>query len=253
VILEPGLADEDFAEMAAQGVWLAKAGMGNFRPSRDVAPYTRMAQAHGFKVMCHTGGESIPDSSPVTADDLLEIAPDVSGHVNGGTTSLPDEDLERVVASGIALQICQAGNLRSALRIVELAREADALDRVLAASDTPTGTGMMPLATLKSVVELASLGGVAPEVAWCFGTGNVKRAYDLPAGVLEEGAFADLLVLDAPMSSAAPDALGAIARGDIPGIGAMATDGVVRFVRSRNTAPAGRMPVLRTAREPARA
>ena len=90
-------------------------------------------------------------------------------------------------------------------------------------------------------------------MAICFGTGNVQRAYDLPAGMLAEGAVADLLVLDAPMSSAAPDALGAIARGDIPGIGALATDGVVRFVRSRNTAPAGRMSVLHEAREPARA
>src|SRR5215212_2339428 len=28
VILEPGLVDEDFADIAAQGVWLAKAGFG---------------------------------------------------------------------------------------------------------------------------------------------------------------------------------------------------------------------------------
>src|SRR6266851_5605938 len=30
IILEPGLADSDFAEMQKQGVWLAKAGFGNF-------------------------------------------------------------------------------------------------------------------------------------------------------------------------------------------------------------------------------
>jgi enamidase len=115
LILEPGLVEDDFRELAEQGVWQAKAGMGNFAPSRDVAPLVRLAQKHGFKVMCHTGGVSIPGSSPVTADDLLEIGPDVAGHVNGGTTSLRDEDLPRVVASGIALQICQAGNLRSAI------------------------------------------------------------------------------------------------------------------------------------------
>lgn len=244
IILEPGLVEEDFAELAAEGVWQAKAGMGNFHPSRDVAPLVRAAQAHGFKVMCHTGGESIPDSSPVTADDLLEIRPDVSGHVNGGTTSLPDEDLPRVVASGIALQICQAGNLRSALRVLELAGEQDALERVLVASDTPTGTGMMPLAVIKSVVELASLGGVAPEVALCFATGNVQRVYDLEAGVLGDGAVADLILIDAPGSSAAGDALGAIRRGDLPSISSMVTDGIVRFVRSRNTPPPKRMPRL---------
>lgn len=254
LILEPGLTEEDFAELAAEGVWQAKAGMGAFRPSRDVAPYVRLAQGHGFKVMCHTGGESIPDSSPVTADDLLEIRPDVAGHVNGGTTSLPDEDLPRVVESGIALQICQAGNLRSALRIVELAGELGALDRVLAASDTPTGTGMMPLAVIKSIVELASLAGLKAETSLCFATGNVARAYGLEAGMLREGAPADLILLDAPMSSVADGPLRAIERGDIPSITAVVTDGRLRIVRSRNTAPPKRLPVLEPrSREEARA
>ncbi len=194
--------------------------------------------------MCHTGGESIPDSTPVTADDLLEIAPDVSGHVNGGTTALPDADLERVVASGIALQICQAGNLRSALEVVRLAAEQGVLERVLVASDTPTGTGMMPLAVIKSVVELASLGGINPAIALCFATGNVRRAYDLEAGVLQAGAPADLILLDAPMSSEGDGPLGAIAKGDLPSITSLVTDGVVRFLRSRNTPPPRHMPRL---------
>ena len=246
VILEPGLSDDDFAEMAAEGVWQAKAGMGHFKPSRDVEPYVRMAQAHGFKVMCHTGGESIPDSSPVTADDLLEIRPDVSGHVNGGTTSLPDADLARVVESGIALQICQAGNLRSALRIVELARESGALDRVLAASDTPTGTGMMPLAVIKSVVELASLGGLDAPTALCFATGNVRRAYGLEAGVVRDGAPADLILIDAPLSSEGATPLAAMEKGDLPSITAVVTDGALRILRSRNTPPPKHMPVAET-------
>lgn len=253
LILEPGLAEEDFADLAAEGVWQAKAGMGNFNPSRDVAPYVRMAQRHGFRVMCHTGGESIPDSSPVTADDLLEIRPDVSGHVNGGTTSLPDADLPRVVRSGIALQICQAGNLRSALRVVELAAEEDALDRVLAASDTPTGTGVMPLAVIKSVVELASLGGIDAATALCFATGNVARAYGLEAGVLREGAPADLILIDAPLSSEAATPLAAMQKGDLPSIAAVVTDGQVRILRSRNTPPPCHMPELKSVKEEIRA
>lgn len=244
LILEPGLVEADFAELAAHGVWQAKAGMGSFSPSSRVAPLVRLAQAHGFKVMCHTGGVSIPDSSPVTAHDLLEIRPDVAGHVNGGTTSLPDADLPRVVESGIALQICQAGNLRSALLIVELARERGVLGRVLVASDTPTGTGVMPLAVIKSVTELASLGGVPPEVAICFATGNVGRVYGLEAGVIAEGAPADLILIDAPLASSARTALEALVLGDIPGIGAVVTDGIVRIVQSRNTPPAARIPTV---------
>jgi enamidase len=248
LILEPGLVEDDFAELAREGVWLAKAGMGNFTPSREVAPLVRLAQRHGFKVMCHTGGVSIPDSSPVTADDLLEIRPDVSGHVNGGTTSLPDEDLDRVVDSGIALQICQAGNLRSALAIVALAQARDALDRVLVASDTPTGTGMMPLAVVKSVTELASLAPLPPEVALCFATGNVGRAYGIEAGLVREGAPADVILLDAPIASAAGDALEAIARGDLPAVSCVVTDGVVRILRSRNTPPPNRLPAFEAGR-----
>jgi enamidase len=243
LILEPGLVEDDFAELSAEGLWLAKAGMGNFRPAREVAPLVRLAQKHGFRVMCHTGGVSIPDSSPVTADDLLEIRPDVSGHVNGGTTSLPDEDLPRVVDSGIALQICQAGNLRSALAIVSLAQERDALDRVLVASDTPTGTGVMPLAVLKSVTELASLSGLPSEVALTFATGNVGRAYRLEAGVVRKDAPADLILLDAPVGSAAADARAAIERGDIPAVSCVITDGSVRILRSRNTPPPNQLPV----------
>lgn len=249
LILEPGLVEEDFVELAEQGVWQAKAGMGNFKPSSDVAPLVRLAQKHGFKVMCHTGGISIPDSSPVTADDLLEIRPDVAGHVNGGTTSLPDADLPRVVDSGIALQICQAGNLRSALEIVRLARERGVLERVLVASDTPTGTGVMPLAVIKSVTELASLAGVPGEVAVCFATGNVGKAYGLEAGVIRVGAPADFVLIDAPLAASAKTALGAIELGDLPGIAAVITDGVVRILRSRNTPPASRLPVVRANQE----
>ena len=248
LILEPGLKEEDFAELAAEGVWQAKAGMGNFHPASEAADLVRMAQRHGFKVMCHTGGVSIPGSSPVSADDLLTLMPDVSGHVNGGTTSLPDADLPRVVESGIALQICQAGNLRSALEIVRLAQERDALERVLVASDTPTGTGVMPLAVIKSVTELASLVPLPAEIALCFATGNVGGAYGLEAGLIREGAPADFVLLDAPVASSADSALEAISIGDLPAVSAVITDGVLRILRSRNTPPPERLPIIESDR-----
>ena len=90
----------------------------------------------------------------------------------------------------MALQIVQAGNLRSALFIVKLAREAGVLDRVCVASDTPTGTGVMPMGVLKSVCELASLGDLAPEVVIALATGNNARAFRLlpTSGTLAVGA-----------------------------------------------------------------
>jgi enamidase len=84
-------------------------------------------------------------------------------------------------------------------------------------------------------------------VALAFATGNVARAYGLDAGVVAEGAPADLILIDAPLESSAGTALEALAIGDIPGIGAVVTDGAVRIVRSRNTPPAARIPVVHEA------
>src|SRR5207247_4332231 len=121
---------------------------------------------HGLCVMSHSGGNSIPGSSPITHDVLLYLKPDVCGHVNGGTTSLDEAGLEEIVATtDMALQIVQAGNLRSALHILDLARTHGAMALVCLASDPPTGPGVIPLGVLQTVCELASLGGLAPQPA----------------------------------------------------------------------------------------
>jgi enamidase len=244
VVLEPGLTDADFAEMAQHGVRHAKYGFGAYAHPRDGEPEVRRAQKHGLCVMSHSGGNSIPGSSPITHDVLLHLRPDVCGHVNGGTTSLDEDGLRVIVReTAMALQIVQAGNLRSALFILKLAREAGVLDRVCVASDTPTGTGVMPMGVLKSVCELASLGDLAPEVVIALATGNNARAFRLQAasGTLAVGQPADLVVCDAPAASLAADALSAIGRGDIPGISAVVIDGAVRVGRSRNTPLAKRL------------
>ena len=243
VVLEPGLTDDDFAEMARHGVRHAKYGFGGYAQPRDGEADVRRAQKHGLCVMSHSGGSSIPGSSPISHEVLLHLRPDVCGHVNGGTTSLDEAGIDRIIAeSEMALQIVQAGNLRAALHIVRRAREAGALARVCVASDTPTGTGVMPLGVMKSVCELASLGDLPPEVVIALATGNNARAFRLAAGTgtLAVGAPADLVVCDAPSASLAADALTAIARGDIPGISCVVIDGQVRVGRSRNTPMAKR-------------
>jgi enamidase len=244
VVLEPGLTDADFAEMAKHGVRHAKYGFGGYAQPRDGEPEVRLAQKHGLCVMSHSGGSSIPGSSPISHEVLLHLRPDVCGHVNGGTTSLDEAGLDRIIAeSPMALQIVQAGNLRSALHIVRRARAADVLDRVCVASDTPTGTGVMPLGVMKSVCELASLADLAPEVVIALATGNNAHAFRLAAGTgtIAVGAPADMVVCDAPSASLARDALTAIARGDIPGISCVVVDGQVRVGRSRNTPMAKRL------------
>jgi enamidase len=236
IVLEPSLTDADLAEVAAEGVRLAKFGFGLYADPADGVPQVRGAQAAGITVMCHSGGASIPGSKPISADHLLLLRPDVCGHLNGGPTSLdPGGVAEIVRETDMVLQLVQAGNLRSALDIVALVDDAGAHDRVVLGSDTPTGTGTMPLGVIKTMAELSSLGGVDPAVAWAWASGTIAATYGLAGGVVAPGRAADLVVADAPWGSLAGDALGALARGDIPGISAVLIDGEIRALTSRNT------------------
>lgn len=242
IVIEPTLSEKDFAEVAEQGVWLAKYGFGSFRDPYDGEPQIRWAQKHGIRVMCHCGGASIPGSKPITAEHLLKLRPDVCGHVNGGPTALTDDGVELLVReTDMLLQVVQAGNLKKTLDIINLAVSSNQLHRVMVASDTPTGTGVIPLGVIKTVCEISSLTGLSPEKAVALATGNNADAYDLKCGVIAEGRAADFVVLDAPWGSVAQDALGAISRGDIPGISAVIIDGRVRVLRSRNSPAAARL------------
>jgi len=237
VILEPTLNGNDLGEIAKQGVWLAKAGFGAFATAYDYAPLVAAARAHGMITTVHTGGASIPGSGAITGDHLLALKPHVSFHVNGGPTAMPDRDFERIIVeSDVALQICTAGNLRTALLCASLAERHRAFDRVLIATDTPTGSGVMPLGILYTVAHLASLGGVAPERAIAAATGSNARVYRLDTGVLAAGKAADIALIDAPEDGTQDTALAAIRNGDIAAVGAVIAGGEPRFVgRSRNT------------------
>lgn len=239
VIMEPGLTEAHFQFLASEGVWLAKVGFGAFARPTDVTPIVQAAKKHGFKVMCHTGGASIPGSAAITADDLLTMQPDIAGHCNGGPVALADEGLERIVKeSQMALQIVQAGNIRSAMKTIRLADQTGQFDRLLIASDTPTGTGVMPLGVIKSLTEMSTLTGVEPERLIGTASGNCSRVYGLNAGRLEPGMAADVTVIDASQGCTRPDALGAMRNGDIPAVAAVFSNGVPRFIgKSRNTPP----------------
>ena len=242
IVIEPTLSENDFREVADRGVWLAKYGFGAFRNPLDGEPQIRWAQKYGIKVMCHCGGASISGSQPITAEHLLQLQPDVCGHINGGPTALTDAGVEKLVReTPMVLQLVQAGNLKKTLDIIRLAIDLNQLSRVIVASDTPTGTGVMPLGVIKTVCEISSLAGLAPHKAVALATRNNAIVYGLRTGVIAPGHDADLVIMDAPWGSAATDALGAIARGDIPGISAVIIDGKLRTLRSRNTPAAARL------------
>lgn len=241
IILEPGLTVEDLTQLRSAGIWLAKAGFGQFSSPYDYSSLMRSARDLGMVTTMHTGGSSIPGSSGIWAEHVLASRPTVSFHVNGGPTSMPEAGFARLVdeATDTALQICTAGNLRAALLTARLLEEADAFERLLIATDTPTGSGIMPLGIFYTISHLASLGGIAPERAIAAATGSNARVYGLNSGRIEVGRDADIVLIDACDGGSQPDALSGLRNGDIPAVLAVITDGVPRFVgRSRNT-PAG--------------
>ena len=237
VILEPGLTAADFKELAAKGVRLAKAGFGAVKSAYDYVPLVRDAKAAGLITTCHTGGSSIPGSGAITGDHLLAMHPHVSFHINGGPTAMPDADFERVIReSEIALQVCTAGNLRTLLLCARLADQLGAFDRFIIATDTPTGSGVMPLGMLYTIAHCASLTDLEPERFICAASGSNARVYGLDSGYLAPGKAADIVLIDAPDGGTQKTALAAIKHGDIAAIGGVVTAGVPRFIgRSRNT------------------
>ncbi|MGD9945375.1 MAG: amidohydrolase family protein [Burkholderiaceae bacterium] len=244
IILEPGLTEQDLADVASQGVWLAKAGFGAVKSPFEYAEMVGWARKHGMITTVHSGGSSIPGSSGIWADHLLAMRPHVSFHVNGGPVAMPDQDFPRLVhESDIALQVCTAGNLRTTLLIGDMVRAADQFDRFLIATDTPTGSGIMPLGMMYTITHLASLTDMPVEWAIAAATGNNARVYGINSGFLQVGKDADLVLIDACVGGSKSDPLDALRNGDIAAVCAVITDGTPRFVgRSRNT-PAGNRQV----------
>jgi enamidase len=240
-ILELGMTEADFAEMAKAGVTLVgEIGLGSVKTGADAAPMVRWARQHGMTVTIHTGGPSIAGSNPISADVVLEAHPHVVGHINGGTTSMTPGEIERLVATDMALEIVHCGNPKTALHTLRAAQDARALSRVIVGNDAPSGTGVIPLGILRVIALLAGLGGLAPAAAIACATGNTARTYRLSVGLIAPGREADLVICDAPIGSVGADALAALAAGDLPGISMVLIDGKVVAGRSRNTPPATR-------------
>jgi enamidase len=169
----------------------------------------------------------------------------VIGHINGGHTALPDDQIRCLCEScGRGLELVHNGNERAALYTLRVAREINQLERVILGTDGPAGSGVQPLGILRMVSMLSSLGDVPAEIAFCFATGNTARMRALDCGLVEVGRSADFVLMDRAQHSAGRTLLDSVQLGDLPGIGMTIIDGVVRTGRSRNTPPATRLPEI---------
>src|SRR5260370_1052248 len=128
---------------------------GDWTPRKMVG----WARKYGIQSTIHTGGPSIPGSGLIDKDVVLEADTDVIGHINGGHTALPDDQI-RCICEGCkrGLELVHNGNERSALYTLRIAREMGDLGRLILGTDAPAeraGGGERPGAN-----EGAVMGGV---------------------------------------------------------------------------------------------
>ena len=243
-VIEHGMVEDDFKELAAAGVMiLGEVGLGSVKDGKTARQMVAWARKYGIQSTIHTGGPSIPGSSLIDKDIVLETDADVIGHINGGHTALPDSQItELCEKSSRALEIVHNGNERAALLTLRTAKELNQLRRVILGTDSPAGSGVQPLGILRIISMLSSLGEVPAEVAFCFATGNTAKIRNLDCGLIAPGLAASFVLMDKAQHSSGENLLQSIQRGDLPGIGMVIIDGVVSAQRSRNTPPATRVP-----------
>jgi enamidase len=242
-VIEKGMVEEDFKELAAAGVrLLGEVGLGGVKTGEEAKRMVGWARKYGIQSTIHTGGPSIPGSGLIDKDVVLEADADVIGHINGGHTALPLDQIRCLCEQcKRAVEIVHNGNERAALYAMRTAREIGELHRVILGTDSPAGSGVQPLGILRMIAMLSSFGDVPAEQAFCFATGNTARMRKLDTGLIEIGRAADFVLLDKAQHSAGKDLLDSVQLGDLPGVGMVVIDGQVRVGRSRNTPPAERV------------
>ena len=245
-ILETGMVEEDFKELANAGVkLLGEVGLGTVKAGYEAQQMVAWARKYGIQSTIHTGGPSIPGSGLIDKDVVLEADADVIGHINGGHTSLSEAHVcELCEKSSRAIEIVHNGNERVAIAAAKAALELKCPHRVILGTDGPAGSGVQPLGILRMIAMLSSLANIPAEWVFCFATGNTARIRNLNCGLIEIGRDADFVFLDKAQHTAGRTLLESIELGDIPGVGMVMIDGLIKCHRSRNTPPATQIPMV---------
>ena len=243
-VIEHGMVEQDFKDLAEAGVTLlGEVGLGTVKDGKTAQQMVGWARKYGIQSTIHTGGPSIPGSGLIDADMVIETGTDVIGHINGGHSALPDDQIICLCEScSSAFEIVHNGNERSAVLALNTARELGKLDQIILGTDGPAGSGVQPLGIMRMVAMLSAFGNVPAEKAFCFGHGNTSRQRNLNTGLIEAGYAADLVLLDKAQHAPGKTMLESVQLGNLPGVGMTVIDGEVTSGRSRNTPPADRLP-----------
>jgi enamidase len=164
---------------------------------------------------------------------------------NGGHTALPLKQIDCLCSRcSRAVKLVHNGNELAALHALRIAKDIKQPDRVIIGTDAPADSGVQPLGILRMIALLASVGETPAEQAFCFATGNRGKIRSLDCGLIASGRAADFVLMDRAQHSSGKDLLDSVCKGDLPGVGMVVIDGVVRCGRSRNTPPAERVPEI---------
>ena len=245
-VIERGMVESDFKDLADAGVGLlGEIGLGSVKAGDEAATMVKWARKYGIQSTIHTGGPSIQGSGLIDKDVVLEADADVIGHINGGHTSLPERDVcELCERSTRAIEIVHNGNERVALAAARAAIELKCPHRVILGTDGPAGSGVQPVGILRMIAMLSAIGNIPAEIVFCFATGNTARIRRLDCGLIEPGRAADFVFMDRAQHAPGRTLLESVGLGDMPGVGMVVIDGIVRCGRSRNTPPATEIPVV---------
>ena len=142
-VVEHGMVEQDFKDLADAGVTLlGEIGLGGVKQGAEARQMVAWARKYGIGSTIHTGGPSIPGSGLIDRDVVMEADADVIGHINGGHTALPLDQIRDLCADTTrAIEIVHNGNEKAALHALHIAREIGQLDRVILGTDAPAGSG----------------------------------------------------------------------------------------------------------------
>ena len=245
-VLEEGMVESDFKELADSGVkLLGEVGLGSVKTGETAAEMVKWARKYGIQSTIHTGGPSIPGSGLIDKDVVLEADADIIGHINGGHTALPDNQITCLCEScKRGIEIVHNGNERAGLLAMRTAFELGEAERIILGTDSPAGSGVQPLGILRMIAMLSSIGDIPAETVFCFATGNTARMRGLDSGIVEVGKSADFILIDQAQHAPGKTMPESVHQGNLPGVGMTIIDGIVRSPRSRNTPPATRLPEI---------
>lgn len=246
LLLEEGLTEQDFSDLAAAGVHLVgEIGISTVQDPDTAEQMTRWAQQAGMTVVAHVGGASVPTSRSIDADFVVRVRPDVAAHVNGGPTAPSTQDVARILEETDAyVEVVHNGNVRALRDVARMVADRGELRRLLVGTDSPAGSGVVPLGIIRTVSWISALADVPGPQAIAMASGNTATARRIAGGTVEVGVPADLVVVDTPDGSQADDACAALEAGDTIAVAAVLIDGELVVRKSRNTPPPHRPPAL---------